>query len=450
VRFARQGSPFWSSTPLKPCVPGESVNFYVAGMRPLTQYRVQQENWTGFSVARGPVLTLRTGFPLMTFEPKSVVQAADVSASLVDGVLLSTYAQADHRQPIATNLAGQLIWYYDKLGLPGQSGFVTRPVPGGTMLIIMGDENHEGQVLREIDLAGNAVKETHAISVTRQLQAMGEDPIGAFHHEAIRLPNGHTVVVASVERLLTDVQGAGTVDVLGDMVIDLDQNLQVAWLWNSFEHLDVTRQAILGETCTSEGPGCPPLFLSDTANDWLHTNSVAYDPSDGNLIISMRHQDWVIKVNYADGQGNGDVIWRLGKDGDFAFTSDDPTDPWPWFSHQHDAGIFGDTLMLFDNGNTRIAQAEPDGNSRGMVIQLDETHRTAVSHAFDLAGYSFALGAAEPLSNGDYQFTNGFLQGPLGPFSQSIEVRPDGSFAFVFQSLGAVYRGFRMIDLYRP
>ena len=41
--------------------------------------------------------------------------------------------------------------------------------------------------------------------------------------------------------------------------------------------------------------------VTTLAKDWLHTNSIAYSPADGNLLISMRHQDWVLKLDYRDG-----------------------------------------------------------------------------------------------------------------------------------------------------
>ena len=128
-----------------------------------------------------------------------------------------------------------------------------------------------------MDLPSDVVREKPIFAeVSRQLIAMGHDPIGVFHHEAIRLQNGHTLVIASVERLITDVQGAGVVNVYGEMIVDLNQNLQVAWAWNAFDHLDVSRAAVLGERSPSKDPavrrsillrqrttGCTPT-LSDT------------------------------------------------------------------------------------------------------------------------------------------------------------------------------------------
>lgn len=156
-----------------------------------------------------------------------------------------------------------------------------------------------GQTLREIDLAGNTVRETNIKAVSDQVVARGEQAPYAFHHDGRRLPDGSTVVLAYNERTLSDVQGSGPVAITGDMIIVLDQDWQVTWTWNGFDHLDVTRKAILNETCAS----CSTT--GGQANDWLHSNSVSYSPADGNLLLSVRHQDWVIKVDYRDGVGTG-------------------------------------------------------------------------------------------------------------------------------------------------
>ena len=140
------------------------------------------------------------------------------------------------------------------------------------------------------------------------------------------------------------------------MVLVLDQDFQVAWVWDPFKWLDVRRLPTLGE-----GPA-----------NWTHANSVAWSPADGNLIVSMRSQDWVIKIDYANGTGDGHVIWRLGQGGDFRINSAGPS---PWFSHQHDVRYINDsTLVLFDNGNARRS-GNPRAKSRGQELVLDEARR---------------------------------------------------------------------------
>jgi hypothetical protein len=303
------------------------------------------------------------------------------------------------------------------------------------------------QVFREFDLAWTTIRETNAARINEQLAAMGVRQIGAFHHEARALPNGYVLLLASAEQMMTNIQGPGQVDVIGDVILVLDQNLQVAWVWDSFQHLDWTRMATLGEVCTQQAAGCPPFFLAQQANDWLHGNSAELTP-DGNILYSTRHQDWVIKIAYANGMGNGNIIWRLGNGGDFQINS---TAPNPWFSHQHDSQYeagHSSRLTLFDDGDVRRV-ADSSAHSRGQVLQLDEQNHiaTLVLNA-DLGDYSAALGSAQKLPNGNYHFDQGYLL--PSATSQAIEVDPWGNQVFTLQLNSLAYRSFRLPDLYTP
>jgi hypothetical protein len=459
VRFRRANGTVWQQTTPKPCDGPKSLNFYVAGMVANTNYLIQHEFTLGRLTLRGPVLSFRTGIPPWPFPTFSPEILPNGLTSLAESIVLHSSSIGGTgftlQLPVATDLLGNVVWYYDRVPIAIQDGsLLTRPLAGGTMLVILSEFNKD-QVLREIDLAGNPVRETRAANVSEQLVAMGQDPIGSFHHEATRLPNGHTLVLASVERILADVQGPGPQNVVGDMIVDLDQNLQVVWAWNSFEHLDTSRAAILGQVCQSAGPGCPPLFLGQTALDWTHSNSIGYSLVDGNIVVSVRHQDWVIKIDYGNGSGSGNVIWRLGKDGDFVLNSDDP---WPWFSHQHDAEYDGLALTVFDNGNTRRAESvtPEEENSRGQVLLLNEGARTAVLVGnFDLGHFATAVGSAQRLTNGNYHFLSGSIDtdGVPPPFdqAQSQEFTPLGveSYALTITNKGT-YRSFRMKSLYEP
>ena len=347
--------------------------------------------------------------------------------------------------PIATDLAGNLLWYDPRMATRGSWGsYLVRVVPGGTMLMLLGHQPNYGQVLRESDLAGITVRETNVTALNEQLARMGKDPISYLSHDALRLANGHTLCLAPVERLLTGVQGPGTKDVLGYMILDLDSNFQIVWTWNAFDFLDPHRRAVMNEICAE--PACGPLRLASVANDWIHGNSLSVLP-DGNLLLSMRHQDWVVKIDYRGGAGTGQVLWRLGDGGDFTIVSDDP---WPWFSHQHQVDWAGDRIVLYDNGNTRINRTN-GGHSRGQALLLDETHRTAtlVLNA-DLGLRSAAWGSAQRLANGNYHFMNGLIPPSQRMSSESVEVRPDATPDYRAMWESGAYRSFRMRDIYTP
>jgi hypothetical protein len=454
VQFAVAGdNPAWRNTDTRAAVPGKSTNFFVAGMLPNTTYEMRDVRSDG--TGSTPLL-FTTGSPPPTLAfPAFTVQQPPAPGSDLDQDMIFhqlTSSPSNAPDPFATDLSGRIVWYYDvsQAGLShtyaGQS-----LAPGGTVLVLGVDRYAPLpatlDVLREIDLAGNAVRETNMDAVNAQLTARGYHSIFTFTHDVERLPNGDTAVICPTERII-DINGTPT-EYVGSTIVVLDKDFQVSWAWDAFDHLDVHRGPVLGEVLQ---PGGAEQMNASTpvlpAVDWLHVNAVSWSPEDGNLVVSMRHQDWVVKIDYANGAGDGHVVWRLGQGGDFSVNS---TDPNPWFSHQHDAHYIDDhTLILFDNGNTRRA-SDPTAHSRGQVWTLDEQTMTAtlVVNA-DLGSYSGALGAAERLSNGDYSFTLG-TNGPVPPArppAHTVEVRPDGTKVYDLAANTPEYRTFRMRTLY--
>jgi hypothetical protein len=444
-------NPLWQSTNEVPSLPGRSTNFFVAGMLPDTTYEMRDVFSNGTTSA--PQLFTTGNLPSnLAFPAFTVVQPPGPGSDLTEGMIFHQLPNSPSNvpNPLATDLQGRVVWYFDV----SQSDLVhtyagQSLAPGGTVLILGVDRYAPLPAtmddLREIDLAGNVVRETNIDAVNAELTTRGLHPVFSFTHDVERLPNGQTVVIGSTERTV-DVNGTPT-EYVGMTIIVLDKNFQVSWAWDAFDHLDVTRGPILGEVLhagdTDQVAASTPVL---PAVDWLHINSVSWSPADENLIVSVRHQDWVLKIDYANGEGDGHVIWRLGQGGDFAVNS---TDPSPWFSHQHDAHYMDDsTIILFDNGNTRHA-SDPNAHNRGQVWKLDEQSMTAtlVFNA-DLGNYSPMFGAAQRLSNGDYVFTSGAQGQAPKLFGQSIEVRPDGSTAYVLQASKPEYRSFRIRTLY--
>ncbi len=420
VQFAQLGpNPSWSNTAPLPIVPGESTNFLVAGLRPSTTYLMRDILDNGTVSAP---LTFTTGSlpSYLTFPGFTEQKGPDAGTDLTQDTVLHMGVSPPNGtvNTLATDLRGDVVWYYDPVANAFPS-FATSLVPGGTVLLLGGqvDNVAGGSTLREVDLAGDTLRETNAEAVNAELAAMGQPSITRFSHDAQRLPNGDTAVLATTLRTI-NIRGKPTV-YNGDMVLVLDQNFQVVWVWNPFNWLNVHRLPTLGE-----GPG-----------DWTHANSISWSPEDGNLLVSLRSQDWVIKIDYANGTGDGHVIWRLGPGGDFKINS---TAPLPWFSHQHDARYINDTtLVLFDDGNVRQSQ-DPQATSRGQELVLDEKTlvATLVVNAH-LGNYAPALGSAQMLPSGNLDFDSGFAE-------QAIEVLPNGRKAYVLKMTmpGKQYRSY--------
>ncbi|MBS1854713.1 MAG: aryl-sulfate sulfotransferase [Acidobacteria bacterium] len=430
------------STPYQDCQAGLSMNFYLAGMRANTTYSVHhviesRQVRRGEPVSpptEGPPLSVTTGAVPVQLPVATILQPPPAPPG--DQVVLYSNLFGP---PFATDPQGNVIWYY-----PANLTLLTRPESGGRFLAVVATQpiTGFGQILREIDVAGNTLRETDTTQINAQLAALGKPAIGVFHHDAIGLPNGEVAVLATTEQIMNGVQGPGPVDIIGDMILVLDRDFQVVWTWDAFDHLDPHRQATLGETCP--GLGCPPLSLASHANDWLHGNALIF-AADGNLLYSSRHQDWIIKIDFRGGQGTGDVIWRLGKDGDFLIESNDPS---PWFSHQHGPRLSpedGTLLAVFDDSNLR-QRADSNAHSRGQVLRLDEqNHIATLVIDDDLGGFSFALGNAQPLRNGGYLFDVGWLPDNS---SRLVVVDGSGNPLETVRMSAPEYRNFRMRDMY--
>jgi hypothetical protein len=454
------------NTSWKPCN-GLTMNFYLGGMLPSTTYTVQHFLSNGTA---GPQLTWTTGsVPSNVAIPgHGILHGPTPPTSTTYPFLLHA---TDGAAPYATDLSGHVVWYRTP-NISIDSGYMVRLLPGGIFLTIDDDPINSKQIcgdvaatncgdhqfLREYDLAGNIVRSTSwavvndEVNDLRATQGGSQVRLNFFSHDAIRLPNGYTAVLATDEQVKA-VNGV-TQDVFADMVIVLDTNLQVTWAWDAFDYLDINRMTI-GSTCVKGGPGCPSEFFNKQPNgqpytqalDWTHANSLFYDPADGNLVASFRHQSWAVKINYSNGTGNGNIIWKLGFDGSFALAPGFPVTD--WFSGQHDVEFHSNGILtLFDNNNASSVTQQPGGDARGQAWSLNTNTMVATPiENVGLGVVSQAVGTAQLLSNGNYSWQAGFINLDQ---SQSFEFTPSGTLVFHEQSDNLTYRAFRVQDLYTP
>jgi arylsulfate sulfotransferase len=423
------------------------LNFFVAGMRASSTYHMRVVFNCFGNLWNGPDQTFTTGAL-----PGADLDAAGSADPIVAPVIQATASAGSAPAPgvelfnvvpptytnmyraFVTDLQGNIIWYYD----PGPTlGPITpmRLMDNGHFIIGDGD-------LQEVDLANNVIRDVSYPQVNQSLQAQNFGfTIIDFHHDVIVLPNGHWIALAQTTKPFTDLPGyPGVTNVIGDALIDIDLNGNVAWAWSGFDHLDVNRHL----------QGLP---------DWTHSNAIVYT-ADGNLLVSMRHQSWILKIDYQDGLGTGDILWKLGEDGDYTLTSGNPSD---WFYAQHDPNVVTTegsktTLAIWDNGNFRIDSsgatcglgAPPYCYSRATLFQIDESAKTA-SLLWDYVPgfFSYWGGSIGQLSNGNMEFD---ITVPFNSAaSQIMEVTQTGSPQVVWQlNISGVnaYRAYRIPSLY--
>ena len=434
-------------------VPGsyKPTTILVAGMRASTTYHMRSQLQCVGNTLTSADSTFTTGpLPASPIFPSLQISRPNPSLSSLESPGVELFDLVDfggnspEMEAFVTDRDGNPIWYYE---LPlGEYPNPVKLLTNGHMLL--GIESSNEAFLREVDLAGTTIRELDMGTLQSKMQAAGFDFVPTVtHHDFLPLDNGHLIVLVYFTKSFTDLPGyPGTTLVIGDGLIDLDPNWNPVWAWNSFDYLDVNRHL----------NGLP---------DWTHSNAIVYSASDGNLLLSMRHQSWILKIDYNNGTGTGNVLWRLGYQGDFALAQGD--DPSLWFSFQHFPSIISQsgsqtTMAIWDNGNSRVMDTSgttcgggPLCYSSATVFQIDESAKVANLLWADSPGYYGTWGGSiNQLPNGNIEFDANSLFSPPSPniASEVQEITQTASPEIIWKmDIGIpmfAYRTYRIPSLY--
>jgi arylsulfate sulfotransferase len=429
---------------------GETVNILVAGMKPSTTYHMRAHvDWPGGSSVEpdrtfttGPLPKVSAGTTTPLTLPKITVSHPTPSLSPASGVelfnLIEVAGSGNWLREIVTDLQGNVIWYYDP-GPSGQSAAPMKLLQNGHFILNLGP-------LIEVDLAGNTVRQISFEQINQSLQTNGyKFSIIGFHHDLLPLQNDHWIALCNTTKDFTNLPGfPGVTHMLGDALVDIDPSGNVVWAWSAFDHLDVNRH---------------PLGLADfqgAGADWTHGNAIV-SSADGNLFLSMRNQSWILKIDYQNGQGTGDILWRLGYQGDFALSQDTLSD---WFYAQHYPVPLSDdgsqtTFAIWDNGDGRIDSDDlPCGispcYSRATIFQIDQSTKVANLMWQYLPGF-FSLwgGSIGVLDNGDIEFDQTIPFASSASRIQEVTHTDNPQTVWQLDLVGEnAYRGYRIPSLY--
>ncbi len=258
-----------------------------------------------------------------------------------------------------------------------------RCLPSGNLLITIGDS-----LIQEMTLDGG---------IARQWIATGcytdrPPPAGAiavdtqtFHHGVNVMPNGNMLILGMEIRELDDWPESTTDPnaprsrqrIVGDIVMEVATDGTKVHEWRLLDILDPYRI-----TYGSRDNYWQLRGFTDT-RDWSHANGTCYDPRDDAILVSLRTQDAIVKID----RTTGTLKWILG-------APENWRDPWAakvlradgdvtWNCHQHDCSVTSaGTVLCFDNGNYRAQPFAPPlpharNASRAVEFDVDETRRTA-------------------------------------------------------------------------
>jgi arylsulfate sulfotransferase len=300
--------------------------------------------------------------------------------------LLPTYT-------IILDSAGDVVWY-SPLG-----GVINKQTLSGNLF------SKQKSLAIEYDMLGNIM---HEVTLDSAL----------LHHDLVTTVNG-TFLSLSKESIVVDNfpgshtnpdAATQTASIQDNPVVEFSSDGSLINKWRLTDMLDPTRIGINSMV----------LFLGDY--DWAHANAVLYDPHDDSIIVSLRHQDAVIKFSRA----TGNLKWILGNHDNWPeefqpFLLTPIGSPFEWQYHQHAPMITpSGTLLLFDNGNYKTSpftgiRKIPDNQnySRAVEYAIDEDNmqvRQVWEYGANIDQYFFSpfIGDADSLQKtGNTLITSG-------------------------------------------
>ncbi|MGB2863411.1 MAG: aryl-sulfate sulfotransferase [Sedimentisphaerales bacterium] len=184
----------------------------------------------------------------------------------------------------------------------------------------------------------------------------------ADNHDFQLLPNGHALMLCYDTQLIDMSEiiegGHPAAEIVGAVIQELDVYKNVIFQWRSWDHIPIVDSY---------------QNITKKKFAYIHVNSVEFDETDGNIILSCRETSEAIKISRV----TGEVRWRMGgKHNEFTFVNEHEENAPRYFKLQHDVRRHANgNLTLFDNGLNKNDKSRD--YSRGVAYALDEENKTA-------------------------------------------------------------------------
>ncbi|AKV04381.1 hypothetical protein AKJ09_11044 [Labilithrix luteola] len=276
--------------------------------------------------------------------------------------------------------------------------------------------------------AGTTVVLDENFDEIERIQLLATDKHAAYPtdaHDVLLLDDNHYVLTATVSRTVNnvpeDLAGDDATPTVGAAIIQEIEDGKVIFEWDSTEHPELYASSSEGNAYATS--------TSTSAADYIHFNSIDIEPTTGNFIVSLRHQDALLELD----RTTGATVWTLGGVND-QFGLDDAQR----FSHQHHARVQSDgSILFFDNDNareaTRIIQAKVDSPDLALT-SFD---------AWDTGRYSMAMGSVQKLDATTYFIGWGAHTDDLSDISEIDRSTGKTKFSLTFRDDYYSYRALK-------
>jgi hypothetical protein len=276
---------------------------------------------------------------------------------------------------IGIDQSGEFVFHL-KMDAPTQD---VRLHPNGNIFFSQPDIG----LVNEIDRTGHPLRQWHAAGKWKDKPpptgSVAID-IARAHHTMDVLPNGNLLLLSNEPREFEDWPGSDTdpdapsetAVVMGDIVVEATLDGEILQQWHMLDILDPYRICYGSRRVTTVNRHLP------NSNDWAHLNCASYDARDDSILLSLRTQDCIAKID----RSSGALKWILGVPENWQEPWSEklltPKGPLQWQYHQHDCSVTpAGTILCFDNGNYRATpfnppMAEAECYSRAVEFAVDE------------------------------------------------------------------------------
>jgi hypothetical protein len=306
---------------------------------------------------------------------------------------------------IIVNNAGQVVWYSDVA-----SKLDVRQLANGNLFVPL-----EGS-FTEVNMLGETVN-SWAVPPERLVN----------QHDGVPTPHGTILYLSDASRMVTNfptsaknpLAPAATTNVMYQAVVEISAtNAALLNIWHTIDMLDPRRISYLTYS-----------IKTSLGWDWGHANAVIEDPRDDSLIVSLRHQNAVVKFERATGQ----LKWILGPHENWGpefqqYLLTPVGAPFAWNYAQHAPKITPQgTLLLYDNGNFKASPfdtAVADSNNYSRAVEYDINEDTMeVSQVWDYASTNQTL-FTDSVGDADFLKARGNVLVTFGNISYVDGVHP--------------------------
>lgn len=358
-------------------------------------------------------VTIKTGTLAKSIANIEVKEADTTKMELGDSEL--TFVVPSTKRAYAFDANGDVRWYSTRY-----NSHIFKELDNGNLLYLTKESNDADtyNVLLETDYLGK-IYHRYDFSSSSAANDTGksEGEMTVIHHDGIELPSGNF--------LLTVNDGSNYIE---DTMIEL--NRETGEIEKTIDLKDILPEAFYEDYDSTS--------REDGKVDWFHQNSVEYDEADDSIIISGRHQDTIMKIDYS----TNEIKWIMGD------SSGWPDSYQKYFlkgdvkasGGQHAAIVLPDqdendetTDILYYDNNISVTRGDEETSeqySEARQVRINEAEMTIEevwTFGEDLGEdyYTKIIGSARYLSNTGNRLVN-FGYRDEGQTSSIMEVTEEG------------------------